>query len=1181
VGERSIFVEAVEIADPAERERFLVRACRGDAALRAAVEDLLRWHDAAPAFLDRPAVGAADVVAAPGATTPDGDAADPLLGAEVEGVTLVRLLGEGGFARVYEGEQRHPRRRVAVKVLDPGAAGPTAIARFLRESDILASLDHPGIARVHAAGSIRCRGRALPCFVMELVAGATPIDESPACRGAPLRETLRLFREVCDAVAHAHRKGVVHRDLKPANILVDAAGRPRVIDFGWARLVGEGIPAAAPRTRFGQIIGTAQYMSPEQFSGDSAAVDARADVWALGVILHRLLVGRPPFDLAGKNVYEAATIVRDTHPPPLGRVDRRVPRDLAVIVGCCLEKARDRRYGDAGALADDLGRHLAGQPILASPPGLLDGVWLLARRHPAATAGFAATVAAILAGSAGIAVFAARAEMQRGHAERARQAEAEARAAADVARDRAATVSRAAKRSLYVATTRRLSALAPTADPRESDALLDTATGLAEDLRLAGPAAPPIELAILASRFERAVAALWCPAPVLAMQGLPGDGPVAIGGGDGTVRIRGADLTTDWVDLVGHPAPVSALAVDPAGTRLASAATDGSVILRDRATGAETTRFSVAPSGVDDLAFDAAGSRLAIASRDRLVRVLDADTGRVLAVLGGHSSRIDVVRFRPGSGGRELASASVDGTTILWDAGAGMPRATFRGPRTRRAALAFAPAGDRLAITSPGRGVDLVDTAALGVAAHLPGPAKSVTAIEYSPDGDRLAFVSDDGVVHLWDPRTATRIARLEGHRRRVSAARFSPDGSRLATASWDRTVRLWDAIDGAALDVFPGHRVAVDGVAWPGAGTHVASVGQDGELHFCDAGGGLSVIGGFTADVRSVAFTPGGGLVASAGDGATHLLDVATATFRHSSPGAGGKGAEPVLSVDGRMLATGGDDGRVTVRGVGPATGGRLELPRLPGRIVGMDFGPDCTRLLSASAGGTVRLSDLAEGATVAEVRGLVSDLQVARLLPASGRVAVGGRRGEVVLWDPGTGTITPAESCGGRVRSIWVRPGADAFVTAAEDGVVLFRDGVSGAVRRTLLHGDERPTAIGFSPDGARLAIGDEAGRAWICPVDGGVAVELVGHEQRIDAIAWTPDGTRVATASADRSVRLWDPEDGAALATLEGHAGAVLDVAFDPEGRLMASASADRTVRLWGRPEREIADARAAAP
>jgi hypothetical protein len=329
-----------------------------------------------------------DVAMDPGSIQPAGP--DPLAGRDLGDVVLGRLIAQGGMGRVYEAQQRSPVRTVAVKLMRPGRRSPAAVQRFRREADLLGRLRHPGIAQVFTAGSCLVDGEETPYFVMEFVAGAETLVRACERRGLAPRERLETFHHVCRAVAHGHAAGIVHRDLKPGNILVDGDGRPKVIDFGIARLEEDD---AGGFTETGAFLGTRQYSSPEQCEG--ATVDARTDVYSLGVILHELLSGRLPYTVTGTSLAETTRIVRDAPPARLRCADRALEPGADAIALKCLAKRPGDRYPSAAELAADLERLLAGRPISARPPGLLDACRSWCRRHKTlAVSGLAAVVSA-------------------------------------------------------------------------------------------------------------------------------------------------------------------------------------------------------------------------------------------------------------------------------------------------------------------------------------------------------------------------------------------------------------------------------------------------------------------------------------------------------------------------------------------------------------------------------------------------------------------------------------------------------------------------------------------------------------------------------------------------------------------------------------------------------------------
>lgn len=320
---------------------------------------------------------------------------------------LLRLIGSGGMGEVYEAEQDHPRRKVALKVIRADVLSPEAAARFEHEAKILGRLQHPGIARIYEAGRVAAQGVMMPYFAMEFVDGRPLLDYLHQNQ-LGLRARLDLFVRICEAVEHAHRMGVIHRDLKPANILTDASGQPRVLDFGVARVTDPDAQATLFKTDVGRLVGTLAFMSPEQVSQDSEGLDTRSDVYALGVVLYEMLSGRPPYRIEAGKVYEAARIIRETEPEPLGSEDRALRGDVQTIVSKALAKERDRRYQSVGELAADIRRYLRSEPIEARPPSVVYQIRKLAGRHRLAAGAAAIVVLVTLAATGAVGLFAVR-----------------------------------------------------------------------------------------------------------------------------------------------------------------------------------------------------------------------------------------------------------------------------------------------------------------------------------------------------------------------------------------------------------------------------------------------------------------------------------------------------------------------------------------------------------------------------------------------------------------------------------------------------------------------------------------------------------------------------------------------------------------------------------------------------
>ena len=301
------------------------------------------------------------------------------------------------MGRVYLGRQLRPDRPVAVKVIRPGMFSAGTLRRFERESQVLASLHHPGIAQIHSFGTFSAADAETPYFVMEFIAGAKTITDFADERGLNTRERLELFQKACDAVSHAHSRGILHRDLKPGNILVAEDGQPKIIDFGVARRLDRDTILTTAHEDINRLIGTIQYMAPEQFRGDSRELDVRVDVYALGVILYELLTGRPPFDLRRAALAEAARVVLDEEPQSLSSRDRAISRDIGLVAQKCLQKNPQHRYASAHDLARDIGRYLQGEPVLARAPSVGDRLARVCRRQRVLFAFLAGTLSVLLA----------------------------------------------------------------------------------------------------------------------------------------------------------------------------------------------------------------------------------------------------------------------------------------------------------------------------------------------------------------------------------------------------------------------------------------------------------------------------------------------------------------------------------------------------------------------------------------------------------------------------------------------------------------------------------------------------------------------------------------------------------------------------------------------------------------
>jgi eukaryotic-like serine/threonine-protein kinase len=502
MNEETLFQEALS-RSPDERAGFLEKACEGRPELRVAIDALLAAHEKSGNILDRSApqtAGSRPGEARPDATvdltamrlarattippdaalpdatrdhTPGPDDASSALpgtadyrpksqtGIVIAGrYTLEEKIGEGGMGDVWVAKQTEPvKRRVALKLIKKGMDSAAVLARFEQERQALAIMDHPNIAKV-LDGGLTPTGQ--PFFVMELVNGLPLTKFCDEARLIP-RERLELFVPICQAVQHAHQKGIVHRDLKPANILVtivDGKGVPKVIDFGVAKATAGKLTDESMSTQLGAVIGTLEYMSPEQAGFSGVDVDTRADIYSLGVILYELLTGLRPIDakrLQKAALVEMIRIIQEEEPSKpsprlstaksltsMAALRQTAPRELTAllrgeldwVVMKCLEKHRERRYETANALARDIQRYLADEVVEARPPsaGYRFSKFLRRNRGPALAASL--VLLALVVGIVGTTYGLIRAEIRRVEAERARAGEADQRAKAERARDR-------------------------------------------------------------------------------------------------------------------------------------------------------------------------------------------------------------------------------------------------------------------------------------------------------------------------------------------------------------------------------------------------------------------------------------------------------------------------------------------------------------------------------------------------------------------------------------------------------------------------------------------------------------------------------------------------------------------------------------------------------------------------
>ncbi|HYT87091.1 MAG TPA: protein kinase [Gemmataceae bacterium] len=1046
-----------------------------------------------------------------------------------------RELGRGGFGVVFLVFDPDLGREVALKLPRPNVLlEPTLKARFQKEARAAAGLDHPHIVTVYEAGEADGI-----CYIA-----------SAYCPGISLAEWLRDHREplapqvaanlvavLAEAVQHAHERGVLHRDLKPANILLsrieDRGSRiedrphqvnprssildprsvvPRITDFGLAKLLGE---QKGVLTRTGDVLGTPNYMAPEQADPTRGASGPATDVWGLGALLYELLTGRPPF--LGDTPMDTLLQVRDLEPVPPVRLRPGLSRDLDTICLKCLEKEPARRYSSAAALAADLHAFLAGKPIAARPTPAWEKVHKWARRKPGLAAALAALVLVTVAALSLITwkwldAEAARAGEQAQRELAERRAEGERRAL-EQAQEREGKI----RAALYL----------------NQLALVERAW-LANDPETARKTLAECPVALRA--WEWHYLRRLCEGGLVTLG--PAAGPlhtVAFHPNGRHLAVGGEADIAIWDTLEGKKVRTldgsgghAHLAYSRDGKLLAATAPNSTVRLWDATTGELLRTFTGHTEAVARVAFAPDGKRLATASHDGTARLWDVATGEPLLTFRRHTSAVVCIAWSPD--GKQLASASFDGTARLWDP-EGHETHVFRGHTGSVSLVAFTPDGRRVAsgasTVDPATGTEngeikIWDTDKGEVRLALLGFPGGISGLDFSPDGKRLA-VAASGVgvlpmsrrpeLKIWDAMTGRELLALRGHTQHIGGAVFSPDGRRLASVSFDRSLTIWDT------------SLGLGGLTWPVAETPLTALAfsRDGKRLAC---GGRQLqfwtlsdwkVGAPEPPARVLPALPG--IVrALAFQGSGESLAVCRALPRPQGS-----------VVDVTHLETGNNE--------------RFSVP--PRASIGVSrFSPDGLRLtLGKSDVGAELWAPTGKLPTVALAGSKQPLFTCAAWSEDGSKVVTASQEGNLVqVWDTATGALL--RTCRGHavfVQCVASNADGSLVASASVDGVVKIWDMASERALHSLPH--------------PRGMVGRPIPPDWQKnPTDPDLKIPYVPGGL-VPALAFTPDGRRLATAAADATITLWDIATGQEALILRLPARSARVLAFSPDGHLLA--------------------------
>jgi len=1094
-------------------ERYLDEACGDDSTLRAQVVALIQSESEAGGFLEQTVMGDANAPVSEGPGTVIGR------------YKLLEKIGEGGFGVVYVAEQDKPiQRRVALKIIKLGMDTRQVVARFEAERQALARMDHPNIAKMFDAGATES-GR--PYFVMELVKGIKITEYCNRHRLSP-RRRLKLFRDVCHTIQHAHQKGIIHRDLKPSNILVtqhDTVAVPKVIDFGIAKATEGRLTDKTLYTAWEQMIGTPAYMSPEQAEFGSLDIDTRSDIYSLGVLLYELLTGRMPFDpktVMRAGLDEVRRTIREVEPPKPstrlselaeGELDtvartrsedgpklvRLVSGDLDCIVMKALEKDRSRRYETANGLARDVACYVKHEAVQARPPSRFYLLRKWARRNRGAFAA-GSVVAAALMLIAVISVVALVREQQ--HSTLLRESE-----------------QRVTERSLELQRRLTQQYLHRGQDLGEKGDVVEGLHWIARALDELPAGHPQLKNAIednLVAWSQR-----WLEPRNL--------------------------LFLDGYHLCS--------AFSPDGEHLLTGTASGTITSWSVISGEAVWTNRVSDGQVWGLAVSPDGQKFAVGVQgDGSVQLRSMSSGQLLGQLIGHGERIHAVEFSPDN--QWILTGSQDGTARLWSTETGEPVH----PPVRHDGsvwgIAFSP-DSTLAVTVDTAGTAQLWSVETGKVVGKPfthGP--NAWRVTFSPDGGIIATGGGRSGVKLWSTDTGDPLDRPLQHGGSVLDLRFSPDGSMLLTACDDHLARVW-SVDTGELLASMVLRSEVTEASFCPDGSSVVTASHEGARLWLWSPEKQSVEPlGLSMPTRPFASIPSA-LLSSDGETMMTMLEkhvlalwpLQTNQSRVKNF-AVHKTRTATFSPDGKLLTTGNIEGEVklwssdTLEQVGATIKHGTDVWQV-------EFSPDGKRLASCGQDGTARLWDVATRESLGVVLQHAGEVRAVAWSRDGNLLATGSFDSTARIWSTNGQPRSAALRHLGWVDDLTFSPDGTRLFTACGDGMARAWSVTNGELAEILPH-PPWVYAVDLSSDGRRIATGgrDKAARIWDAETYEPTGVVL-NHDSDVEDVDFSPDGDWLLTTCNDGSMRIWSITTGEQVGPTLGRKGEAQEGAFSSHG------------------------------